>query len=154
MVRIRIPIGNEIGEFKINYMSSKTTRDIMNRLPSDQKSQAMFLHHIIVEPRLTLWEWRNEVPLSFIDEIFLCITELFYDYQKKKNQLQEVLDNINSMVLNFFLDEDTKYKKVNKLIKKRDRLLEDLRNFEDEDGIINFSRKDIDKIKKNRNLYI
>ena len=154
MVKVLIQIGNDWGEFYFSHMTIKTTQEIIQRLPKEQRTPSVFLHHIIEKPRLTLWEWQNKVPIAILNSIYLCVTEALRKYREDKQKLEIVFKEINLLPLKYPNDYDIFEKELNRLVAKRDRLLEKVKNIEDEEGTITFSSADINKISKNRNLYI
>jgi len=134
--------------FQITPMTVKSAQETLQRIPQGPHQRTIFLSQVINEPRMNQWEW-GEVPTIVIHRLMLCISDLLNDYRKMKHECLEVISEMSIFGGTYSLSE------LEKLARKRDNLIEKLKEIEDIEGVVTYSDKKIDKLmKKPKPLYI
>lgn len=114
-------------------ITPKTNMDLLNRIPKDKMWRANYLHHIIKDPKMSLWEW-GDIPFNTISIIYNCIQDLLGEYEAEINLLNKTLKMI---------EEEKDQEKVEKLIKQRDFLLESIEAKENNKRVFKYSKETI-----------
>lgn len=148
MVYIRMKIGDEWATFQITPMTVKSATETLQRIPKGPHQRTIFLSQVINEPRMTQWEW-GEVPTIIIHRLILCIMDLLNDYRKMKHECLSIISEMSISGNTYSLS------KLEKLAKKRDNLIEGLKEIESVEGVVTYSDEKINKLmEKPKPLYI
>ena len=138
MVKMKMKIGGEWAEFSFSYVTIKTTQEILQRMPKNKRTPAMFLHHVVTDPQLTLFEWQNEVPMLIVNKVFEGITEIMKVHKGNQQKLNCIIDEIDELPYKYATRPDLFDKNLERLVKKRDKLIEKIKKIEEDDGIVMF----------------
>lgn len=124
-------------------ITKKTNNDFKKRIPTQTKMwRPTYLNKVVNEPSMTIEEW-SEVPYATINDIYDCIQEMVSLYDYDNNLLIKTMDEMDNKVSGENLDKEIKF---------RNKLIEEIEDIEKNEKIFKFDKKKILKIRKKNNL--
>lgn len=149
MVKIKMEVYDSWIMIETVPITPKTFKELNTRVPDLITWRPVLLNKIIKFPKFSVKEWGNNVPVSIINDILLCINDILSEYNKNEIRLNEMIENS-------LLEEDID---LDKYIKERDLLLQKLGEIENDYGCFEYNKEDLKKLRlqsreKPKPLYI
>ena len=138
MVKIKMEVYDSWIIIETVPITPKTFKELNTRVPDLITWRPVLLNKIIKFPQFSVKEWGNNVPVSIINDILLCIDDILSEYSKNEIRLNEMIENS-------LLEEDID---LDKYSEERDLLLQKLGEIENDYGCFEYNKEDLKKLRQ------